>query len=113
MIFNVIGECIFRCCSKPASCNDNPEILDSYAPYKIFNLGFGKSVELMSFIKLLELNLGKESKKEFLTMQKGDVQNTHANTLALKEWIGYSPKISIEEGIRIFCNWYLKYYKVF
>ena len=44
-------------------------------------------------------------------MQKGDVENTYADTLELQKWIGYSPKIDIEKGIQNFCKWYLKYYK--
>ena len=43
-------------------------------------------------------------------MQPGEVLETWSDTNALKEWIGYSPQISFEEGIKKFLNWYLSYY---
>ena len=107
-----VVEGIFRCCQKPAVF-DKKLGSSSKAPFRVFNIGNGKTIELMRFIQILEDTFGIKSKKEFVEMQKGDVVKTWADTSNLKEWIEYSPKISLEEGIRIFCNWYLKYYKVF
>ena len=105
-----IVEGIYRCCYKPPQRFDNPEGSDNLAPFKIFNIGKGKPVELMDFINLLEKKLNKKVKKNFLPMQKGDVIQTYACTKSLKDWINYSPKTSIEVGIDKFVNWYKDYY---
>ena len=64
----------------------------------------------MKFIEIIEKNLGVESKKEFLDMQKGDVVDTWANINKLNEWTGYQPETTLEEGIKLFVNWYKQYY---
>jgi UDP-glucuronate 4-epimerase len=77
---------------------------------RIFNIGRGEPVDLMRFIEILENELGKKAIKEFLPMQPGDVPATFADTSALKEATGYSPKVSLEEGIKHFARWYLDYF---
>ena len=103
-----ITEGIYRCCLKPASSD---EVLDSnLAPYRIFNIGNGKPIELMEFIQILEKKLNKKAIKELLPMQKGDVAQTFADTQNLRKWINYKPKIDIEEGLDKFVEWYKYYY---
>ena len=65
----------------------------------------------MDFISVLEKHLGKEAKKEYLPMQPGDVYATYANIKALNEFVGYEPSTNIEEGLKIFVNWYKEFYK--
>lgn len=77
--------------------------------YEIFNIGKGNPDKLMDFIKILELEIGKESIKEFLPMQDGDVYITYADTTKLKNKVGYEPKVSLKEGIHNFIEWYKKY----
>ncbi len=102
-----ITEGIFRCCLKPASADG--DIDSNLAPYRIFNIGNGKPIELMEFIQILEKKLNKNAIKEFLPMQKGDVVETFADTQNLIKWINYKPQIDIEEGLDKFVEWY-KYY---
>ena len=105
-----IVEGIYRCCYKPVKRENNTGGFCEIAPFKIFNIGNGKPVDLMDFINLLGKNLNKEVRKEFLPMQKGDVVQTFACTKFLKEWINYSPTTSIDEGIDKFVRWYKSYY---
>ena len=110
-----ITEAIFKCTYKPATPYDKFDALNihpdkSKAPHRIFNIGYGKPIELMYFIDLIEKYLGLSAKKEYLEIQPGEVLETWANTSALEEWVGYSPKISFEEGIKNFLDWYLSYY---
>ena len=42
-------------------------------------------------------------------MQPGDVKDTLCDNSNLKEWIGFSPNTSIENGIKKFAEWYLSY----
>lgn len=81
------------------------------APYKIYNIGNSKPVDLMDFIELMEKGLGVQAQKELLPMQPGDVYETYADTSALSKDTGYHPKTSLPEGIRKFLDWYLSYYQ--
>ena len=78
---------------------------------KIYNIGNGKKVSLIEFIKLIEKNLNKKAKKKFLPLQKGDVFKTHSSTKLLKKDYGYVSKTSINNGVKKFINWYLSYYQ--
>ena len=64
----------------------------------------------MDFIKILELELGKEAIKIFDDMQKGDVKDTFADTSKIDNYIGYKPSTDITEGIKKFVKWYKSYY---
>ena len=110
-----IVEAIFRCCQKPATPDKDfdrflPKASISNAPHRIFNLGNGKAIELMQFITFLEEAIGIKAIKEYLPLQAGDVEQTEANTSALKEWINYEPNTKLEFGINKFASWFKDYY---
>lgn len=94
----------------PTWSGENPDPGTSYAPYKIYNIGNNKPVDLMYFISLLEEALGKKSRKEFLPMQAGDVPETFADIDDLMNDVGFRPDTKIEEGIERFVAWYKDYY---
>ncbi|NLX90410.1 MAG: NAD-dependent epimerase [Firmicutes bacterium] len=85
----------------------------SCAPYRIYNIGNNRPVELLYFIEVLERNLGKKAKKELLPMQPGEVPETYADIDDLTRETGFRPKTGIEEGIEKFVAWYKDYYKAF
>ena len=87
-------------------------ISESFAPYKIYNLGNNSPVELSRFIAVLENCLGKKAQKVYLDMQPGDVIMTYADVADLEKAIGFKPETPIEEGLTKFVEWYRKYYKV-
>ncbi len=110
-----IVEAIFLCLKKPAEKDLNfnkktPTASTSFAPHMIFNIGNSKTIELMDFIKILEENIGKSAKKVFMDLQPGDVISTEANVEKLEQWINFTPKISIDEGVKIFSDWYINYF---
>ena len=110
-----ISEAVAKCCYKKATineCFDNgePENSSSFAPHRIFNIGNSKPVNLINFINLLEKELNLEAIKIFEPIKAGDVTSTYANTRRLENWIGYQPKTSIEQGVKLFIRWYRKYY---
>ncbi|WP_430809609.1 MULTISPECIES: SDR family NAD(P)-dependent oxidoreductase [unclassified Carboxylicivirga] len=80
-------------------------------PYRLFNIGNNKPVELMQFITTLEKHLGKTARKEFMPMQKGDVYRTYADISALEQRINFRPVTGIEEGLKRFTDWYKTYYQ--
>ncbi|MCB1827178.1 MAG: NAD-dependent epimerase [Coxiellaceae bacterium] len=90
---------------------DKPDPASSYAPYRIYNIGSSKPIQLSVFIDAIEKFLGKKAIKNNMPMQPGDVPSTFADVSALKNDYGYQPKRSIEEGIKAFVEWYLSYYQ--
>jgi len=78
---------------------------------EIINLGNSKPVELNYFIELLEKEIGKEAKKNFLPLQPGDVPETYADITKAKKILGWEPKTEIEEGVKKFVEWYRDYYR--
>ena len=68
------------------------------------------ALDLMDFIETLEEALGKTAKKEYLPMQPGDVPTTYADATALERDFGFTPKITLREGLRHFAEWYKEYY---
>lgn len=79
-------------------------------PYRIYNVGNSSPVALMDFIQLLESHAGKTVKKNFKEMQPGDVKSTYADTSRLEKDIHYKPKTSVQEGTRLFYEWFVAYY---
>jgi UDP-glucuronate 4-epimerase len=86
--------------------------LDKNYDFEVFNLGGGKTEELMDYVAAVEKALGKEAKKEFLPMQQGDVVATTADISHAREKLGYEPKTHISEGVPKFVEWYKEYYGV-
>lgn len=78
----------------------------SAAPYKIYNIGNNRPVELMHVISVLEKAMGVSIAKEMLPMQPGDVPATFADIDDLARDTGFAPTTSIEDGIAAFAAWY-------
>lgn len=91
---------------------ENGSPATSSAPYRVYNIGNGQPVMLMSYIEALENALGKKAKKNILPMQPGDVLNTGADTEPLFAITGFKPQTSIDEGIKRFTTWYRHFYNV-
>jgi len=87
----------------------DPDPASSRAPWRIFNIGNSKPIELMYYVELLENEIGKKANLEFLPMQPGDVYETYADVSSLTSAIGYLPKVSIEEGTKRFVSWFKDY----
>jgi len=92
--------------------SNQPDPATSKAPWKIYNIGNNKPVQLMDYIDALEKSLNKKAKINFLPLQPGDVPDTYANVDNLKEKFGYKPSTSVFEGISAFVKWYKDYYRV-
>ena len=111
-----IVEGVIRVLDQPATANSSwqgnaPDPGTSAAPWRVYNIGNNKPVELMDYIAALENALGKISIREMLPMQSGDVPDTYANVDDLVEQLHYKPATSVEDGIESFVAWYLEYAK--
>lgn len=80
--------------------------MEKSCSYEIFNLGDSRTVELIELIALIEKNLGKKARIKRLPDQPGDVPITHADIGKARKLLGYQPKVSIEEGVERFVNWF-------
>lgn len=89
---------------------EKPDPATSHAPYRIYNIGNHRPVELMQYIRVLEQCLGRQAVLEMLPMQEGDVPATYADTDDLARDTGFNPATPIETGVARFVEWYRSYY---
>ena len=83
-----------------------PDPGTSRAPYRLYNIGNHRPVELMHLIATLERALGVAAVKELLPMQPGDVPATYADIADLTRATGFTPATPIEAGVARFVRWY-------
>ncbi|MGB4947599.1 MAG: NAD-dependent epimerase [Candidatus Competibacter denitrificans] len=96
----------------PDWSSDTPDSATSRAPYRLYNIGSHRPIELMRYIDVLEQCLGRKAIKNLLPMQPGDVPDTYADVDALIRDVGYRPDTPIEEGVARFVAWYRDHYRV-
>jgi len=87
-----------------------PPSASDFSNHRLLNIGRGQPVNLLEFIELLEKYLGQPVRKNYLSMQAGDVEQTWADVTELETLTGYKPLTNLETGIRIFADWYKDYY---
>jgi len=75
---------------------------DGYA----MNVGGGQRITVNDLIAHLRKITGSASEVVYSNKQKGDAEHTLADVGCAKELIGYSPEISIREGLGRFVGWH-------
>ena len=93
---------------KPAA----PAVSPSNRPGRVFNLGHHRPVETLLFVKMLEQLLGKPAQTELLPPQPGDMFETCADLTRIQAAIGFTPKVSLEDGLKKFVEWFRGYYRL-
>jgi len=91
-------------------------------PYAVYNIGGGQPENLLDFVQILQEELlaagvlpsdyDFEAHKKLVPMQPGDVPTTYADATALERDFGFTPRITLREGLRKFARWYKTYYKI-
>jgi UDP-glucuronate 4-epimerase len=89
-----------------------PSPASSAAPYRVYNIGNHRPVQLSRYIELIEQSLGRTAEKRLLPLQPGDVPDTEADVAALMRDTGYQPETPVEVGIARFVAWYREFYRV-
>ena len=89
-------------------------------PYAVYNIGGGQPENLLDFVNILQEELVRagvlpsdfdfEAHKKLVPMQPGDVPTTYADATALERDFGFTPKITLREGLRKFAEWYKEFY---
>ncbi|MDR1946782.1 MAG: NAD-dependent epimerase/dehydratase family protein [Desulfovibrio sp.] len=97
---------------RPAPVPDGitPDPSCSAAPFRIYNVGAEHPTPLPDFITVLEDCLGRRARLELLPPRPGDVDETCADIEPLHRATGFSPRISLRQGISAFVAWYRDYY---
>ncbi len=90
-------------------------------PYAVYNIGGGQPENLLDFVNILQEELVRagvlpkdydfDAHKQLVPMQPGDVPTTYADATALERDFGFTPKITLREGLSKFAQWYKEYYK--
>jgi len=112
-----IVEGVIRTSDQPSESDPDydagaPDPSRSSAPWRIFNIGCERPVELLRYIEVIEECTGKRAIKNMLPMQPGDVKATCADVSALVEATGYRPSVPLEEGMAEFVKWYREFYRI-
>ncbi|HTM72123.1 MAG TPA: NAD-dependent epimerase [Pseudolabrys sp.] len=112
-----VVESVVRLIDRPAAADRkfssaSPDPGSSSAPWRVYNIGNNKSVELLEVVRLLEEAIGKKAKRELLPMQPGDVPATYADVDDLMREVSFRPATPIAEGIARFIDWYRAYHRL-
>ena len=109
-----IVESVVRLVDLPAKPNPDwsgatPDPATSNAPWRVYNIGNNRTVEVTHVVDLLEQEFGKSAIREMAPMQPGDVSETRANVDDLMRDVGFRPSTTIENGIKQFATWFRGY----
>ncbi|MFW5953979.1 MAG: NAD-dependent epimerase [Guyparkeria sp.] len=88
----------------------SPDPGTSRAPWRVYNIGSHRPIELLRYIELIEEAAGRKAELNLLPMQPGDVPDTYADVEDLRNDVGYAPETPVEEGVARFVEWYREYY---
>jgi UDP-glucuronate 4-epimerase len=97
--------------ANPSWSGDAPDPATSRVPYRLYNIGSNRPIELQRYIEVLEDCLGLKAVRVLKELQPGDVPDTWADVTELSDAIGYRPDTPIEVGVRNFVNWFREYYR--
>jgi UDP-glucuronate 4-epimerase len=89
---------------------EHPDPAAGRVPYRIYNIGSNRPIDLLRYIELLEECLGRKVEKILLPQQAGDVADTFADVTELIRDVGYQPSTPVEVGVRKFVDWYRDYF---
>jgi UDP-glucuronate 4-epimerase len=92
--------------------SSNPDPASSSAPYRLYNIGSNRPIQLLRYIEVLEECLGRKAERVMKPLQLGDVPDTFANVDELIADVGYKPDTPIEVGVRNFVDWFTSYYGI-
>jgi UDP-glucuronate 4-epimerase len=93
----------------PAWSSQAPDPATSNAPWHVYNIGNSRPVEVLEIVRLIEQAMGKPAMRELLPMQLGDVPETYADCADLERAVGFRPRMPIEDGVRLFVEWFRDY----
>ena len=79
--------------------------IDRCSGFEVINLGGSATTTLGDLVQMIGAGLGVTPQTEQLAAQPGDVPITFADVSKAAKLLNYAPKVPIEKGIRLFCDW--------
>ncbi len=112
-----VVESVVRLVERPPAADPkfsgaSPDPASSSSPWRVYNIGNNKPVELLEVVRLLEEAIGRKAKRELLPMQPGDVRATCADVDDLMRDVDFKPSTPITDGILRFVEWYRSYHRM-
>ena len=86
--------------------------LTKETPPRLMNIGNNHPVTVNKLVTELENALGRQAQIEYLQMQPGDVNATYADISKINSYCGFTLNTDLKEGIKRFCEWYLRFSKI-
>ena len=78
---------------------------DRGVPGTAYNIGGGSRVSMNHVVRIIEKVVGCPLKIVREDAQKGDMRDTYADTSLARRDLGFSPTVSLEEGIQAEYRW--------
>jgi UDP-glucuronate 4-epimerase len=75
-------------------------------PAQILNVGGGRPIRVLDLVERIERATGRRARIRLQAGPAGDVAHTEADSRALRELTGWTPRVSVEEGLARFVSWY-------
>ena len=79
--------------------------LNAPGKFDVYNIGNSHPVRIDTMVDTLGRALGKPVRRKFIPTPASEMLLTHADLTKARQVLGYSPKVSFEEGIRRFVEW--------
>ncbi|MGO8788039.1 MAG: GDP-mannose 4,6-dehydratase [Terriglobia bacterium] len=79
--------------------------LDAPGQFDVYNIGNSHPIRIDEMVDTLGRALQKPVRRKFIPTPAGEMLLTHADLTKAREALGYSPKVSFQEGIRRFAEW--------
>ncbi len=83
----------------------------SNVEYGIYNLGNSHPERVVDLISHLSDSLGRQAQLLYLEREIGDMAHTYADVGKAFRDFGFSPKVSLSQGIGRFADWYSSYHR--
>lgn len=79
------------------------------AGHRLYNLGGSRSEEILDVIALFEKALGRKAVIELKPGEPGDMPETAADIDSTTRDFGWTPKVTVGQGIPLFVDWFKAY----
>lgn len=86
--------------------------IDLQCGYEVINLGSSVPISILTLVRTIEEKMKKDSRLHFVPDQPGDVPATLADITRAADLLGYTPKVTLMEGIGLYTDWYQQIKKI-
>jgi nucleoside-diphosphate-sugar epimerase len=73
---------------------------------KVFNVAAGQRTSLNQLLQTLERLTGRHVDARYEEPRAGDVPHSHADISAAEREVGFRPRVSVEEGLKLTLDWF-------